>query len=113
MPVLPVDLSFNRTCRTMNRMSDVFRLDGETALITGGGSGLGLGIARCFVEAGAKVVLVGRREVELKHAASELGESVGFVAHDITQLDRAAELIERAQFVAKRPISILVNNAGN
>ena len=94
-------------------MSDPFRLEGETALITGGGSGLGLGIARCFVDAGARVVLVGRREAELKRAAGELGASAGFVAHDITQLDRAAELIERAQSVAKRPLSILVNNAGN
>ncbi|WP_349258560.1 SDR family NAD(P)-dependent oxidoreductase, partial [Aggregatilinea sp.] len=39
-----------------------FSLEHETALITGGGSGLGLGIARCFVEAGARVILVGRRE---------------------------------------------------
>jgi gluconate 5-dehydrogenase len=38
-----------------------FNLAGQTALITGGGTGLGLGMARCFVAAGAKVVLVGRR----------------------------------------------------
>jgi len=42
-------------------MKTPFSLKGEIALITGGGSGLGLGIATCFVEAGAQVVLVGRR----------------------------------------------------
>ena len=81
-------------------------------MITGGGSGLGLGIARCFVRAGAKVVLVGRREAELTKAAKELGESASTIAHDITQLDRAGELVERAGAAAGAPISILVNNAG-
>jgi len=47
-------------------------LKNETALITGGGTGLGLGMARAFVEAGAKVVLVGRRESELRSAVDRL-----------------------------------------
>jgi gluconate 5-dehydrogenase len=89
-----------------------FRLDDETALITGGGTGLGLGMARCFVQAGARVVLVGRRESELKRAADELGTAASFVAHDITQVDSAAELIRRAEADAGAPVSILVNNAG-
>lgn len=42
-------------------MANAFSLEGETALITGGGSGLGLGVAGCFVQAGARVILVGRR----------------------------------------------------
>ncbi len=37
---------------------DVFRIDGQRAVLTGGGSGLGLGIARVFVEAGADVVII-------------------------------------------------------
>src|SRR5206468_11366032 len=78
----------------------------------GGGTGLGLGMARCFVSAGAKVVLVGRREAELSKACAELGSAASFVAHDITQLDRAGEMIGLAENVAKAPISILVNNAG-
>ena len=45
----------------MSTSTNPFRLDGEVALITGGGTGLGLGIAQCFVEAGAKVILLGRR----------------------------------------------------
>jgi gluconate 5-dehydrogenase len=93
-------------------MAEPFRLDNEVALITGGGSGLGFGMAKCFVAAGAKVVLVGRRESEVRRAASELGPSAGFVPHDITQLDRAAELLTRAESTAGSPISILINNAG-
>lgn len=92
-------------------MANAFSLEGETALITGGGSGLGFGIAECFVRAGARVVLVGRRVGVLKDAAKKLGEAAIFEAHDITELDEADSLIKR---VAKRagPISILVNNAG-
>jgi gluconate 5-dehydrogenase len=89
-----------------------FSLAGETALITGGGSGLGLGMAESFVKAGAKVVLVGRREEQLRQAAASLGASARFVAHDITQLDRAAQLVKRAEDLSGSPVSILVNNAG-
>jgi NAD(P)-dependent dehydrogenase (short-subunit alcohol dehydrogenase family) len=89
-----------------------FTLTGETALITGGGSGLGAGMARCLAAAGAKVVLVGRRHAELEHAAASIGGQACFLAHDITQLDQAGELIETAATVAGAPITILINNAG-
>lgn len=94
-------------------MSGIFRLDGETVLITGGGTGLGLGMARCFIEAGAKVVLVGRRKAELDSAAADLGKRAFALPHDVTELERAGELIARAGEVAGSPISVLVNNAGN
>lgn len=88
-----------------------FSLRGETALITGGGSGLGFGIAECFVASGAKVVLVGRRAEVLKKAAKKLGRSASFEVHDINLMDEAQPLIQRvSQKVG--PISILVNNAG-
>jgi gluconate 5-dehydrogenase len=86
-------------------MSEPFSLAGETALITGGGTGLGLGMARCMATCGAKVVLVGRRKAELEAAAQEIGGR--YLVHDITEVDQAAALIERAG-----PITILVNNAG-
>lgn len=89
-----------------------FSLAGETALITGGATGIGLGMAQCMVKAGARVVLVGRREAELKEASGDLGEAANYVVHDITELDEAANLITRAQDTAGCPISILVNNAG-
>lgn len=93
----------------MNQERDgIFSLAGETALITGGGTGLGFGIATAFVKAGARVVLAGRREAELAKAAKALGPAASFVVHDITQLDRAGDLLKAAGV----PVSILVNNAG-
>ncbi len=93
------------------QFSDVFSLRGELALITGGGTGIGLAMARSMQAAGATVVLVGRRESELQTAAKSIGQGVGYVVHDITQFDAAQTLVDR---VTKDfgPISILVNNAG-
>jgi NAD(P)-dependent dehydrogenase (short-subunit alcohol dehydrogenase family) len=93
-------------------MKTPFTLENETALITGGGTGIGLGIARCMLQNGARVVLVGRREEPLAKACADLGGQASFVAADITRLDAAAELVDTATKVAQSPISILVNNAG-
>lgn len=92
--------------------SSAFSLEGEIALITGGASGLGLGMARCFVSAGARVVLVGRREPELIAAAASLGHGTTWVAHDVTRLELAKDLVASAENQAGGKISILVNNAG-
>jgi gluconate 5-dehydrogenase len=91
---------------------NAFKLDGETALITGGGTGLGLGVATAFVAAGARVVLVGRRADVLDEAARSLGPNAFAVPWDVTELNRASELITAAETAAGSPISILVNNAG-
>jgi len=95
-----------------NHENNSFRLDGQTALITGGGTGLGFGIAQCLADAGAQVVLVGRREAELKQAAASIGAGANFVAHDVTRLNQAGELIAAAERAAGAPLSILINNAG-
>ncbi|MCX6928051.1 MAG: SDR family NAD(P)-dependent oxidoreductase [Verrucomicrobia bacterium] len=95
-----------------SRRARAFRLDGETALITGGATGLGFGIARCMVEAGARVVLVGRREAELRKATAALNGHAVYLAHDVTELKRADELVQAAEKAIKAPLSILVNNAG-
>ena len=92
-------------------MKNPFSLKGETALITGGGTGLGLGIAASFVQAGARVVLVGRRADVLARSARKLGRSAIFEAHDITRFDDTDDFLRR---IHRRvgDISILVNNAG-
>jgi gluconate 5-dehydrogenase len=92
--------------------NDAFRIDGEVALITGGGTGLGLGMARCMAKAGARVVLVGRREEELRSAAAEIGTAASCVRGDITEYAAAPSLIEQAARAAGAPVSVLVNNAG-
>jgi gluconate 5-dehydrogenase len=91
---------------------DVFRLDGDVALVTGGGTGLGYAIAKCLAEAGAHVVITGRRSSVLKDAADVIGANASAEVFDVTHTDEAPKF---AEMVAGRvgPISILVNNAGN
>jgi NAD(P)-dependent dehydrogenase (short-subunit alcohol dehydrogenase family) len=88
-----------------------FRLDGELAIITGGGTGLGLGIAECFVAAGARVVLVGRRKAVLAEACKSLGKSAFCRAVDITDFDRTGQVVREIEASIGAP-TILVNNAG-
>jgi gluconate 5-dehydrogenase len=95
----------------------IFSLAGETALITGGGSGLGLGMARCMLAAGARVLLVGRREAPLQQAAADLSaqgaprDHIACESCDVTDFPAASAMLERLQKTFA-PISILVNNAG-
>ena len=93
-------------------MTNPFSLENEVALITGGGTGLGLGMARCMVAAGARVVLVGRRKAELDAAAASIGANAFARSGDITAFDSLATLVADAETLAGAPISILANNAG-
>lgn len=70
-------------------------------------------MARCLANAGAQVVLVGRREDVLRQAAESIGPCAGFVVHDVTEFERAGELVAASEKLAGSPVSILVNNAGN
>ena len=88
-----------------------FSLEGEHALITGGGTGLGLGIAQCFVAAGARVTIVGRRPEPLQAACEQLGANAAFISADITDPARVATLVPEAE-QKQGPLTILVNNAG-
>jgi gluconate 5-dehydrogenase len=91
---------------------DPFHLDGDIALVTGGGTGIGLGIGRCLAACGARVVLAGRHEDVLVEAADAIGHDAVAVTLDLTDRERlpaAVEAIERDV----GPIAALVNNAGN
>jgi NAD(P)-dependent dehydrogenase (short-subunit alcohol dehydrogenase family) len=86
-------------------------LDGKRALITGGAQGLGLAIAKLFIERGAKVVLADIDEAGAKSAADGLGDSARAVRCDVTQaheLEAAVELCVSAF----GGLDIMVNNAG-
>lgn len=86
-----------------------FDFAGQTAVVTGAGRGVGLAIARQFVDAGATVVIVDMDEAVLRVAAEEIG-AVPVVADvaDRTQVDRVVEVaLERTGRV-----DVLVNNAG-
>jgi NAD(P)-dependent dehydrogenase (short-subunit alcohol dehydrogenase family) len=88
-----------------------FRLDGEVALITGGGTGLGLAMARCMAAAGARVVLAGRRESVLREAVNEIGPACTYEVFDVTHTGETPALVERIR-TREGQLSILVNNAG-
>jgi gluconate 5-dehydrogenase len=88
-----------------------FSLEGEHALITGGGTGLGLAMAQCFVAAGARVTIVGRRPEPLQAACRDLGANAACLVADITNPVAVATLISEAE-AKQGPLGILVNNAG-
>lgn len=86
------------------------RLDGKVALITGGSRGIGFGIARAFVDAGAQVMLVARKADVLEAAAKELGGAASWkVAHSGRQEDAAATVAETIEKLGS--VDVLVNNA--
>lgn len=90
---------------------NAFSLENEIALITGGGTGLGLAVARCFVEAGARVIIVGRREDRLEEALKTLGSAASSYGFDVTHFGRSGALVADIERDVG-PLSILVNNAG-
>lgn len=92
-------------------MLTVFSLTGKTALITGGGTGIGLGIAKAMVEAGARVIIVGRREETLQQAQKELGGDVHYFVFDLAKTEEMPAFIDHVES-AVGSIDILVNNAG-
>ncbi len=82
-------------------------LDGKLALITGGGSGIGEGIARAMAENGARVIIADVNAEAAARVATEIGNDTAYHVLDVS--DRAA-----CDALARKigPISILVNNAG-
>ncbi len=89
----------------------VFSLEGEVALITGGGTGIGYSVAECMITQGAQVIIIGRREDVLADAVSALGDRASYYVHDLTDFAAAPGLV--AQICGDiGPVSILVNNAG-
>jgi gluconate 5-dehydrogenase len=94
--------------------SKLFDLTGKVALVTGGGSGLGYAIARGLAEAGASVVLNGRRRDKLEEAVAVLrdaGLRAGLAAFDVTD-SAAVNTGVAATVAAHGAIDVLVNNAG-
>src|SRR5271163_695766 len=98
-------------------MASIFRsglFDGHVAIVTGGGSGIGLAIAETLGELGAKVAILGRKPERLAQAKARL-EGLGITTFSATCDIREPEQI--AAFVAESEAalgaaSVLINNAG-
>lgn len=84
-------------------------LTGRTAVVTGGGSGLGAAIAGTLHGAGADVIIVGRDEAKLDAVASRLGERARGLHCDVSDASSVDALRDA---LAGIEVSILVNNAG-
>ncbi len=97
----------------MSECSELFSIAGRTALVTGGSRGIGLMIARGYVEAGAKVYISSRKADACDRVAAELSE-VGECIALPADLSSEAECRRLAEAVAEREpsLDILVNNAG-
>lgn len=87
-------------------------MEGLSALVTGGGSGIGESTAALFIERGARVTISGRREEKLAAVAARLGERCRYVVGDVTvAADRDAMLAAAIEHGGG--LDALVNNAAN
>ncbi|MFB6084133.1 MAG: SDR family NAD(P)-dependent oxidoreductase [Halorientalis sp.] len=84
-------------------------LDGKTAIVTGGSSGIGKAIAEAYVDAGASVVIANRSKDQGRTVADELG--CRFVRTDVSEFDAVEALVETTveEYGA---LDVVVNNAG-
>ncbi|MDA0595852.1 MAG: SDR family NAD(P)-dependent oxidoreductase [Chloroflexi bacterium] len=90
------------------------QLDGKVAIITGGGSGIGKGIAKAFADEGCSVVIAARNAERLDAAAAELsagGATVISIPTDVTSEDQMISLFAKTMDQFGK-LDVLVNNSG-
>ena len=87
-------------------------LEGMSVLITGGGSGIGEGAAKHFVNKGATVTITGRREEPLKQVVKEIGGNITYIAGDVTNNEDRIRMVEAA-VENGNGLDVLISNAGN
>jgi NAD(P)-dependent dehydrogenase (short-subunit alcohol dehydrogenase family) len=88
-----------------------YKLEGKTAVITGGTEGIGLATAKLFVKEGAYVFITGRRQKELDEAVKAIGPNATGVQGDVAKMADLDLLYERVR-KAKGRIDIIFANAG-
>lgn len=95
-------------------MHDRFRLDGQVAVVTGGGRGIGRGIAIAMAECGADVVVIARRQADVDDVAAEvraLGRRGLAISADVMDFEAIPRALDRVIDEFGR-LDIMVNNAG-
>ncbi len=88
------------------------QLEGKTALVTGGTSGIGYATARAFTDAGAKVFITGRTRQRVEDAATSLGAGVVGVASDVTSIEDLDRLVDVIR-ASGTGLDIVFANAGS
>lgn len=88
-----------------------FSLKGKLVLISGGATGLGLGMAKAVVRAGGCVVITGRREDKLKEACKQLDGHGSYYVNDITNLSEIPSLIKKIE-QEQGSLHTVISNAG-
>lgn len=88
-------------------------VEGMSVLVTGGGSGIGEGIARHLCGLGALVTISGRRAAKVEAVAESIGPRCRFVVGDVTSSDDRATMVAAAVEHGNERLDVLVNNAGN
>jgi len=89
-------------------------LQSKVAIITGGGTGIGLGCAKCFAAEGCAVVVTGRREEPLRQAVKEIRDAGGKAEYRVCDVScqAQAEKLVNGTIEARGKLDILLNNAG-
>jgi len=94
---------------------DEFRLNGQTAIITGGNRGIGRSIANAYADVGANIVIANRNKQGGQRAASEIADEYNVETYQVpVDVSEESDVRELIEFVTKEcgGIDILVNNAG-
>lgn len=97
------------------KISEMFDLSGKTALVTGGGRGLGESMAWALAEAGAAVAVASRGVDECQIVADQIRETTGqrtlARALDLSQVESVKQVVQEIE-ASLGPIDILINNSG-
>lgn len=89
----------------------MYNLTDKVAVVTGGSSGIGRAIARRFAREGAKILIMARKEADLK-ATADGYPSISYLAGDLTDEETVKAIAERIESAYGGRLDILVNNAG-
>jgi NAD(P)-dependent dehydrogenase (short-subunit alcohol dehydrogenase family) len=88
-------------------------LNNKAILITGGGSGIGLAIAKRAISNGAKVVICGRSKKKLEEAAKEINsDNLKYLVLDVSKVNSFQDKLDEASELINGDINVLINNAG-